>query len=119
MENSEPVLVLVEDLFFAAKITGTARATGKKVRLVSSPELLMDALRGGEHRLVIVDLHATGYDPVEVIRELKGRGASQEAPRVLGFYSHVQVDLARRAREAGCDDVMPRSVFAKRLAEIL
>jgi hypothetical protein len=33
--------------------------------------------------------------------------------------SHVQTDLAARAREAGCDEVMPRSAFTQNLARIL
>jgi hypothetical protein len=39
--------------------------------------------------------------------------------RMVGFLSHVQVDLAEQARAAGCDEVMPRSKFTQNLAEIL
>jgi hypothetical protein len=38
---------------------------------------------------------------------------------VIAFLSHVQTDLAERARAAGCQDVMPRSKFTQNLAEIL
>ena len=38
---------------------------------------------------------------------------------LLGFFSHVQVELQRRAREAGYDAILPRSVFARDLANIL
>jgi hypothetical protein len=38
---------------------------------------------------------------------------------MVGFLSHVQVDLAEQARAAGCDEVMPRSKFTRDLAQIL
>jgi len=45
--------------------------------------------------------------------------ASGNPRRVIAFLSHVQTDLAERARAAGCADVMPRSKFTQNLAEIL
>ena len=39
--------------------------------------------------------------------------------RVVGFLSHVQVDIAAQAQKAGCDEVMPRSAFTQNLASIL
>jgi len=38
---------------------------------------------------------------------------------VVGFFSHVQTELQRRAEEAGFDHVLTRSAFTKRLPEIL
>ena len=45
--------------------------------------------------------------------------AEKSGVRMVGFLSHVQVDLAEQARAAGCDEVMPRSKFTQNLAEIL
>ena len=39
--------------------------------------------------------------------------------RTIGFASHVHVDLINAARKAGADEVLPRSAFAGRLADIL
>ena len=39
--------------------------------------------------------------------------------RAIGFASHVHTELIAAARKAGADDVLPRSAFAGRLAEIL
>jgi hypothetical protein len=36
-------------------------------------------------------------------------------PRVVGYGSHVEAELLRAAREAGCDPVLPRSKFVKDL----
>jgi hypothetical protein len=38
---------------------------------------------------------------------------------LLGFFSHVEVELQRQALAAGYDRVVPRSVFARDLGQIL
>ena len=52
----------------------------------------------------------------EAIQRLR---ADKNAVRVVAFLSHVQTELAAQARAAGCDEVMPRSVFTQNLATIL
>ncbi len=66
--------------------------------------------------LLIVDLNITAVDPMAAIRLAKGHAAG---PRVVGFLSHVQVDLAAAARAAGADQVMARSAFTAQLPELL
>ncbi|HEU4391933.1 MAG TPA: hypothetical protein VFV34_29370, partial [Blastocatellia bacterium] len=80
-------------------------------------EQLEKALIEGTPSLIIVDLNAGRLDPIELVKAIK----SSEMRRVpvLAFLSHVQVDLMRRAEEAGADKVMPRSAFSQRLPEIL
>ncbi|MGY9072042.1 MAG: hypothetical protein ACKVHU_03735 [Acidimicrobiales bacterium] len=41
------------------------------------------------------------------------------AGRVIGFAPHVDDDLLQAAVEAGCDEALPRSVFFRRLADLL
>jgi DNA-binding NarL/FixJ family response regulator len=101
--------MLVDDLFFAAKIETAARHLGVDV-VRDAPDTAGDAAD-----LVIVDLHGR-RDPIERIRALR-----TEAPGVpiVAFFSHVEVELRRRALEAGADQVLPRSAFTARLAAIL
>jgi len=108
------VVALVDDLFFQAKLTETARLAGVNVELVATGEALLAA--AADHpRLVLVDLNAR-QAPFEAIERLCNSG---NAPRVIGFFSHVQTDLAERARSAGCTQVLPRSKFTANLADIL
>jgi len=118
MKNQDPVLVFVPDLFFQAKIVATAEATGASVRLISSAETLIEECRTRRNSLVILDLSATDVDPISVIKSFK-RVDRMGTPRFIGFFSHVDKELERRAREAGCDLVLPKSIFSKRLPEIL
>lgn len=128
------VLALVDDLFFQAKLAETARKVGVKLKTVSTGAALMDALgcasngalnqapgaageaaRGDLPRLIVVDLNAR-QGPLEAIEKLQAGG---NLVPVIGFLSHVQRDLAERARDAGCKQVLPRSSFTQNLSEIL
>ncbi|PYS31783.1 MAG: response regulator [Acidobacteria bacterium] len=104
------IAVLIDDLFFSSKISATAQHVGSEVVLCRTAEgVPPDAAR------ICVDLNASTFDPIEEIRKLK---AGHSRP-IVAFLSHVQVDLKRKAEEAGADEVMPRSAFAQRLPEIL
>ena len=112
------VIVVVADLFFAAKIRTTAEHVGVEVVFPRSLEALGEACRQGAPALVIVDLHLQREDPFALARHLKAVDELRETP-LVGFFSHVQVELQQRATEAGFDRVLPRSAFSKRLPEIL
>ena len=67
---------------------------------------------------VILDLNHKKVDAVEWLKAFKGNQAAGKVP-VLGFLSHVQVDLKQKAVEARCDLVVPRSIFSAQLPELL
>ena len=77
---------------------------------------ILKAAAASPAALVIVDLNARqgALDALEQICKWPGNPR-----RVIAFLSHVQTELAERARAAGCQDVMPRSKFTQDLAAIL
>lgn len=105
-------------MFFASKIRATAEAVGVEVSFPKSIEKLVEKAREATPGLIVVDLHNTKIDPLAVARELKSDYGLHQIP-LLGFFSHVETDLQRDAMEAGFDKVIPRSVFARDLGEIL
>jgi len=113
------IFAYVTDLLFSTKITSTGQALGVPVAVARGLDSVVEKVgaASGEETsaLVIVDLNASG-DPVEAIRRLK---ALPSPPRVIAFLSHVQVELATAARNAGADEVMPRSAFSMNLPAIL
>jgi CheY-like chemotaxis protein len=110
------VLALIDDLFFQAKLSETARQLGVTVQFApTGQDLLAAAQESGEPRLLLLDLNAR-HGPLEALETLRARG--NQLP-VIGFLSHVQVELAERARAAGCQTVLPRSQFTAQLASIL
>ena len=113
-----PILAAVDDMFFAAKIRATAEALDVRIRFFRRLEDLLAAATEETPRLILVDLHNEKSDPMELARALKSHENLRAIP-LLGFFSHVQTDLQRAAIAAGYDKVIPRSVFATDLAELI
>jgi DNA-binding NarL/FixJ family response regulator len=109
------VLALVDDLFFQMKLVETAKQLGVELRACSTADALATEIAKSSPRLVIVDLNARS-NPLGAVERV-----ASDSPQIslIGFLSHVQVDLAQRARAAGCADVMPRSKLTRDLATIL
>jgi DNA-binding NarL/FixJ family response regulator len=108
------VLALVDDIFFLAKMQETAKHVGIALRACTTADALFAEIEASAPRLIVVDLNARNQ-PLEALEKLQAN--SSAIPR-LAFLSHVQVELAQRAREAGCTNVMPRSKFTRDLAAI-
>ncbi|MGA8013426.1 MAG: response regulator [Candidatus Acidiferrales bacterium] len=109
------VVALIDDIFFQAKLLESAKQVGVEVRTCTTADALDAEIAKAVPRLVVVDLNARS-GPFEVLERLQA--GSAKIP-IIAFLSHVQVDLADRARAAGCIDVMPRSKFTQNLATIL
>ena len=103
------VVAYVPDLMDRSRLSAAAQAVGAEVVSVASPHALATAAAAGAD-LIVVDLGRPG-----VLDVFAGLGATPS----VGFASHVDTDLLRRAREAGCGTVLARSVFFGRLAETL
>jgi hypothetical protein len=86
------------DLFFRAKIEAMLAASGHRLAT------------GEEADLVIADVNRC--DPQRVV-------ADAGATPVLGFGRHTDPALLRAARAAGFARVVPRSVLAERLPELI
>jgi PleD family two-component response regulator len=112
------VTAVVDDMFFISKIRETGKALGMIVNFPRNLDGLRALLAEDVPQLILVDLHHQKLDPVQLALELKANEAIKHVP-LLGFFSHVQMDLQRQAMHAGYDEVLPRSVFFRDLAKIL
>jgi len=115
-------IALIDDLFFLAKVHETAKITGVTLETSSNGEQLLKSAAANPSALILVDLNARqgALDAVEHLCASNSAANGQGNPRrVIAFLSHVQTDLAERARAAGCAEVMPRSKFTQNLSEIL
>ena len=112
------VLALVDDIFFQARISATAKQVGVELKMFGAAEALVAAAAVAGNavgELIVIDLNARA-DAIGALTQL--RDAGNQTP-VIAFLSHVQTELAERARVAGCTEVMPRSKFTQELAAIL
>ena len=112
------ILAAVDDLLFSSKIRTTAKQAGVELTFARTPADVLEQSRTLRPSLVIFDLNSTKVSPIATISEMK-RDSALSGIRTIGFVSHVHTDLIDAARAAGVDEVMARSAFAARLAEIL
>ncbi|MFY9555880.1 MAG: hypothetical protein WAV20_18790 [Blastocatellia bacterium] len=116
-ERKVRIAILVDDMFFAAKINSAASVSGSEIERIKSREQL-ETLVANPPSMVIIDLNSDRLDPLETIAFLKSR-AELTGVQVVGFVSHVQTELIRRAQATGCDYVLPRSAFTQMLVQIM
>ena len=112
------ILASVDDLFFRSKVRTTAKHLGIEITFAATTEEMVAQAKSLQPTLVIFDLNSQKMDAIATIAALKADAATADL-RALGFASHVHTELIAAARKAGADDVLPRSAFAGRLAEIL
>jgi CheY-like chemotaxis protein len=115
MSNTK-ILAVMSDLFFSVKINDAAKKFGTSVAIVNDQALAIERAKTGPP-LIVIDLNCAGVDALGLITELKKDSATNGIP-IVAFVSHVQTDLRQRAAGAGCEVVVPRSVFAASVEEI-
>ncbi len=118
MQQSDKVIVVVDDMFFAAKINSAAGVARRQIERVKSREHLEQQISDYIPSLVIIDLNSNRLDPLQTIEFFKSRPDLNSIP-IVGFVSHVQTELIRLAQSTGCDYVLPRSAFSRLLPEII
>ena len=117
MNDGAKIVAVVPDLFFAAKISGTAKQVGATLEFANSEQELLAKGRDAAC-LIILDLNASRFDPVSLIGRLKADPDTARTP-LVGFVRHEMSELIEAARTAGCDQVLTRNAFSKDLPEIL
>jgi CheY-like chemotaxis protein len=111
-------LAAVDDLFFSTKIESAAKILGIRLLLATDAFRARALLDESEPDLVILDLSSRRCAPLDLIPAIKSDPRLSRT-RLIGFLSHIQKELETAARTAGCDLVLPRSVFSAKLARIL
>ncbi|HEX9630552.1 MAG TPA: hypothetical protein VF961_11085 [Pyrinomonadaceae bacterium] len=112
------VIAVIDDMFLASKVRATAKALGMMAIFPRGLDALRQIIMDSTPDIIVVDLQHAKLDAISVGRELK-TDQSLAGISVIGFFSHVEVELQRKAVQAGYDQVMPRSVFFGELANIL
>ncbi len=114
----QKILALVDDLFFSEKIRATSKSCGIPVHILDSSAELLRETEANPTGLVIIDLNGHNTQPFESIKAIRSK-PQLKGVSLLGFFSHVQMELKEKALEAGCDRILPRSAFSQDLAKIL
>jgi|TARA_B100000809_G_scaffold163723_1_gene161054 hypothetical protein len=97
------VRAFVPDLMDRSRL----RAPEASVEFVADPAVLLDEPAD----LFVLDLARS-----DALLAISGRSVG--SGRVVGFAPHVDDEVMAAAREAGCDEVLPRSVFFRRFPDL-
>ncbi len=112
----QPLVLLVDaDLMAQARLGDAVRRLDREMRTTQTAGLV-EALLDSDPEILVLDLD-NGAE--KLLSELgKARRAGITPKRVVGYYSHVDVELGDAARAAGCEPI-PRGRFWRALNEVL
>lgn len=112
------VVVGAQDFFFTSKIREAARHAAVEVAFAASARELVDLAARPDAKLILLDLNEGAIGGPDAVRAVKADAAASRVPMV-GYLSHVMVELKQAAEAAGCDRVVARSAFVKLLPGLL
>jgi DNA-binding NarL/FixJ family response regulator len=112
------IVAAVEDLLFSSKIRNVARRLEVEVVFARSPDAVLSEVRARRPSLVVFDLDAERTEPIDTLAQVKA-DPQLAVTKAIAFASHVHAGLMAAARQAGADEVMPRSAFVATLPEIV
>jgi CheY-like chemotaxis protein len=104
------VVALVPDLLFGSRVVSMLEAAGHEVTLTAQEDEARTETEFSD--VLVVDLTTDDVDGIMLVDSMVS-GGELRGQRTLGFYSHVEADVADRARHAGFDLVVPRSRMAR------
>lgn len=117
-DETEPrpqIVILCADLMFQSQVTGAARLQGFSFRCALSLAQAIGQLTDEFPQLLIIDLNQPGMNWEQLTETL------QNHPKLssIAYGPHVDTDKLQQARDAGCDQVLPRSQFSANLPQLL
>lgn len=110
-------LLVSRDLIFISKVTGTARALGRRILVAGTAALVAETIDQWQPKVLFVDLSAgdlVGQPALVAYRGMAGSGTS-----LIAFGSHVDTAALEAAKAAGCELVLPRSRFSAELPALI
>ena len=109
------ILAAIQDLMFSSKVTASSR--GKPIEWLKRGTKVAEQVAASKPDVLLIDLAAPQLDAINAIREIKSGDC--KATTVIGYVDHTRADVMEAARAAGCDQVLSKGEFARRLPELL
>jgi hypothetical protein len=107
------VVLLSGDLMLASAAQGAADRHSAELVVTPNAAAATTACSNGEARLLAVDLRTRGLNIEALVGELRAAGLA--GLHVLASGPHVHEAMLARAAAAGCDEVVTRGEFDRRL----
>jgi len=110
------IVAAIHDLMFSSKVNIAAR--GHTVSWLPRGTSVAQFVAQEKPEVLLIDLGAAALGAVEAIRAVKA-AAETKGTRVIGYLGHEEAALMEAARAAGCDQVMSKGEFARKLPDLL
>ena len=110
------ILLLTSDLMVSSKVAAAAERASREIDTALSVDALLEKAAATPPAAVILDLSVPGLDLPPLIAQLRG---GPQPPTIIAFAPHVPAALLDAAREAGCEEVLTRGDFHRRMDEVL
>ncbi len=111
------IILLSTDLMLASAAHGAADRHGVKLIVAPDAGAAIAASADDAARLLAIDLRTPGLDVGAFMTELRASSASPI--HVLACAPHVHEASLEKAQQAGCDEVVSRGEFERRLGAAL
>ena len=113
MTAMKKLILVGGDLMATSRLEGVTRAAGAELERM--PAARIEEAMSSHGATVVIDLDAA---PPELFEALSRIVRDEDSPRLLGYYSHVNEDVAAQARAAGCEPI-PRGRFWSEASDLL
>lgn len=110
------ILSIVPNLMLRSQLAQVLQTANLEHKSFRRTEDLLNEVKADATATVIIDLNASGCDPIALIREIKSIVPDM---LLLTFFSHVDHEKETLALEAGADVVLPRSKFFGKVLELI
>ena len=108
-------ILICHDLMFMSKVSATARHLGLAIQTVGNTADAIKQVQQCHVACLILDLSLQSLNPQDLFNLLP----TDSRPATIAFGSHVDVERLQAARQAGCQEVFPRSQFNAQMDAIL
>jgi CheY-like chemotaxis protein len=117
-------VLLSGDLMLVSSAQGAADRHGVRLITAVSEEQALEAMRDAAARLVVIDLRLPGLDVAAFVSRVRSAkpwvdGARHEQAAVVACGPHVHEEALAAAAAAGCDEVITRGQFERRIDALL
>jgi CheY-like chemotaxis protein len=113
----QPILALLNDLFFILKIGDAAKSVGLPIQFAGSSQQFLDSFHRARPALVIADLTLEGVDMAALFEQLT-MDAQQAAVPILGYTTHADWKRTGPLHDR-CTKVVTKDTLSRSLAELM
>lgn len=112
------IVAAIHDLMFSSKVNAAAKGQAQAVLWLPRGTPVAQFVAQEKPDVLLIDLGAPALAAIDSIRAVKA-APETSATVVIGYIGHEREDIIAAAQAAGCDQVMSKGEFARRLPELL